>query len=145
VYFAAENGHLNVLKCLVDELGADINTGSLQGFTPLMVASKNQNNEVVRWLLKNGANAQMKQINVGTAADVSKSFGAPAEQTSYFEARTHCANPGCRGAVLKKCASCMEVYFCSKECQVAAWPAHKAECKRRVEVKAGKGKGKYKL
>ena len=76
---------------------------------------------------------------LGTAADFSKHFGAPAEQTAYLEARTHCAKPGCGGAGLKKCAGCLEVFFCSSNCQVAHWPAHKADCKRRVEAKLSKG------
>jgi ankyrin repeat protein len=140
LYIAAQNGHLDVLKFLVDEFGADINKGPLEGRTPLFAASKNQRNEVVRWLLKKGANAQTKYKEFGTPADVSKDFGAPAEQTAYIEARTHCANPGCSGAGRKKCVNCLEVFFCSKECQVAVWLAHKADCRRHVEGKGGKGK-----
>jgi hypothetical protein len=118
------------LKCLVKELSADINKGTLIGGTPLMVATKNKHTEIVRWLLKNGANAQAKFKGFGTAADVSKYYGAPAESTAYLEARTHCANTGCSGAGLKKCAKCLEVFFCSKDRQVAAWPAHKGDCRR---------------
>jgi ankyrin repeat protein len=140
LYVAVQNDRLDVLKCLVNELGADVNKAGL-GITPLMAASKFQHNEVVRWLLKKGANAQTKYKDFGeTAAGISKCFGAPAEQTAYIEARMHCANPGCSGAGLKKCANCLEVFFCSKECQVAAWPAHKADCKRRIAAKVGKGK-----
>jgi hypothetical protein len=94
-----------------------------------MAASKKKHNEVVRWLLKSGA-----------AADISKEFGSPAEQTAYLEARTYCANVACSGAGLKKCANCSEAYFYSKECQVEAWAAHKADCKLRANVKAGKKK-----
>jgi hypothetical protein len=140
VYIAAEHGHLDVLKCLVNELGADINKDMLQGRTPLMAASKNQHDKVIRWLLKKGANAQTKHKYFGTAADVSKKYGGLAGQTAYLEARTYCANSGCSGAGLKKCARCMEVFFCSKDCQVAAWPTHKADCKRRVERKTSKMK-----
>jgi hypothetical protein len=125
------------LKCLVKELGADINKGTLVGGTPLMVASKNMHTEVVRWLLKNGANAQAKLKDLSTAADVSKHYEAPAESTAYLEARMHCSNTGCSGAGLKKCARCFEVFFCSQDCQVAAWPAHKVDCKRRVAEKTG--------
>jgi ankyrin repeat protein len=142
LYIAAQNGHLDVTKCLANELGADVNKGRLgnEGIMPLMAASKHKRDEIVRWLLKNGANAQAKNEDSATAADISKYFGAPAESTAYLEARTHCAKPGCGGAGLKKCAKCLEVFFCSKDCQIAHCPAHKADCKRRVRAKEGKEK-----
>jgi hypothetical protein len=105
-----------------------------------MAATKNKHAKIVRYLLKNGANVQASAHVFGTAADVSKLYGAPEEQIVYLEARTHCAHIGCSGAGLKKCANCLEVYLCSKECKGAAWPAHKADCKRRVEAKACEGK-----
>jgi hypothetical protein len=52
---------------------------------------------------KHGADSQASHPQLGTAADFSKEFGAPAEQTAYLEARTHCAKPGCSGTGLKKC------------------------------------------
>jgi hypothetical protein len=61
------------------------------------------------------------------------------EQTAYLEARTHCVNPGCDGAGLKKCAGCLKVFFCGPACIRAHWPAHKVECKRIV-VAAAAGK-----
>jgi hypothetical protein len=140
VYGASQNGHLDVLKYLVNELGANVNKRTLDGSSPLMIASRLKHGEVVRWLLKKGADAQAEHKHFGTAADVSKAFGAPPGNTAYLEARTHCAKIGCSGAGLKKCANCLEIFFCSKDCQVAAWPAHKADCKRRVEAKASKGK-----
>jgi hypothetical protein len=93
-----------------------------------MMASHGKHEAVVKWLIKNGADAQVLS-KVGTAAKVSKDYGATVEQTAYLEARTHCANPGCDGAGLKKCGVCLEVWFCGKECQVVHWPAHKAQCK----------------
>jgi hypothetical protein len=74
----------------------------------------------------------------GTVADISEMCDASVMQIAYIETRMHCANPGCSGAGLKKCANCLQVFFCSKECQVAAWPAHRADCKRRVEARAAK-------
>jgi hypothetical protein len=138
LFAAAERGNKEMVVCLVGELSADVNLATEDGKTPLMAATKSKHAKIVRYLLKNGANAQASAHVFGTAANVSKLYGAPAEQVVYLEARTYCANIGCSGAGLKKCASCLEVFFCSKECQVAAWPAHKVDCKRRVAEKAGK-------
>jgi hypothetical protein len=46
-----------------------------------------------------------------------------------------CARGGC-GAVescpkaFKTCARCHSVVYCSRDCQLAAWPSHKRDCKR---------------
>jgi hypothetical protein len=141
LYAAAQLGLLSVVQCLLKELGADINKATNDGSTPLMVASALEHTEVVVWLIKHGADAQAPAPTGGTAADVSKACGAPAEQTEYLEARAHCANPGCDGAGLKKCAGCLKVFFCSPACIRAHWPAHKAECKRIAEAAAA-GKAK---
>jgi hypothetical protein len=142
---ASCNGHLDVVRYLVKELDADINQTWLDGVTPLMDATAGNHTEVVIWLFKNGAtaNAQASREDCGTAvdiraADIYQAAGATAKQIAYLKARMHCANPVCSGAGLKKCASCLEVFFCSKDCQVAVWPAHKADCKRRVDGKMGK-------
>lgn len=37
----------------------------------------------------------------------------------------HCSRVGSRA---KKCGGCKLVYYCSVECQTAAWQAHKTEC-----------------
>jgi ankyrin repeat protein len=135
LYTAAQHGHLSVVQCLVKELGADVNQASHNGSTPLMIASERKHIEVVVWLSKHGADAQALHHQHGvTAADVSRHYGAPAELTDYLEARAHCANPGCDGAGLKKCAGCLKVFFCGPACIRAHWPAHKAECKRIAEA-----------
>jgi ankyrin repeat protein len=143
LFVAAQEGLLAVVQCLVKELGADINQANHNGATPLMVASYHKHTEVVVWLSKHGADAQASHQDGSTAVDVSRDFGAPAEQTAYLEARTHCANPGCDGAGLKKCSSCLRVFFCGPACIRAHWTAHKAECKRiaeAAEATAGKDK-----
>jgi ankyrin repeat protein len=135
VFIAVSKGNKEMVVCLVEELGADVNQAANNGGTPLGWASAYKKGQLVRYLLKNGANAQALTPQLGTAANISELVGAQAKQTAYLEARTHCANPGCVGAGLKKCAKCLEVYFCSADCQVANWPAHKADCKRRVNAK----------
>jgi ankyrin repeat protein len=131
---AAANDDLDMIRCLVKELGADVNQAKPSGVTPLMMASANEHQHVVVWLLKNGADPQAEFMNSKTAAEFSKIMGAPAEQTAYLDAKTHCAKPGCGGAGLKKCAGCLKTNFCSPACQVAFWPSHKAECKRSAAL-----------
>lgn len=40
-----------------------------------------------------------------------------------------CACAGCPERGAKLCAACKRVRYCSKKCQLAAWPGHKAVCK----------------
>jgi hypothetical protein len=128
LYLAAQNGSLSAVRCLVKELGANVNQVTHEGVTPLIIAAQHKHTEVVVWLSKHGADAQVSSC-YGTAVDLSKAFGAPAEQTTYLKARMHCANPGCGGAGLKKCSGCLKFFFCGLACIRAHWPAHKAECR----------------
>jgi ankyrin repeat protein len=140
LFLAARSGHLAVVKCLVKELGADVNKAANEGSTPLMTASAFKDTEVVVWLSKHGADAQALHHESGTATDISRGTGASAEQTAYLVARTNCANPGCTGAGLKKCAGCLNVFFCGPACIRAHWPARKVECKRIAAAAASKEK-----
>jgi hypothetical protein len=132
-----------VLKCLVKEFGADINIAAHDGSTPLMSASFSKRTDIVRWLIKEGADTQaVYNLNgiTTTATGLSKHVGASAEQTAYLEAKTHCSNPGCSGAGIKRCPACKQARYCGEPCQYAHWKVHKADCKRwSAELKAGKG------
>jgi ankyrin repeat protein len=81
LHIAVQNGRLSVVHCLVKELGADVNQATVSGATPLMIASAHKHTEIVVWLSKHGADAQVLHQNGGTAADVSRQRGAPVEQT----------------------------------------------------------------
>jgi hypothetical protein len=145
LWIAAKGGNLASVRVLVKELGADINK-TRSGITPLMVATAGKHEDVVRWLVKEGANTQISQPIDGfngtesglTAAWWSKEFhGASAEQTKYLEAKTHCSSPGCSGAGVKKCTGCKQARYCGEACQLAHWKAHKADCERwSAEIKA---------
>ena len=43
----------------------------------------------------------------------------------------------CGGAGALRCAGCRGVHYCSRGCQKAAWPGHKAYCKRIMEAYGG--------
>jgi hypothetical protein len=67
-------------------------------------------------------------------------MGASAEQTAYLEAKTHCSNPGCSGAGIKRIPACKQARYCGEPSQYAHWKAHKADCKRwSAELAAGTG------
>jgi hypothetical protein len=89
--------------------------------------------------MRHGADPQAVAPAFGTAAHISKVDGAPPEQTAYLEAKTHCSNPGCAGAGLKKCTGCKQVRYCGQQCQLAHWAAHKADCEAAAELRAAKG------
>jgi ankyrin repeat protein len=138
---AAVSGKLEVVRCLL-KLRADINLGDHKGMTPLMTASVKKHAEIVKWLIKAGAETQAYVGNNITAASISSHAGASAEQTAYLEAKTHCSKPGCSGAGIMKCTACKQARYCQEGCQLAHWKAHKADCKRwRMELDAGKSKG----
>jgi hypothetical protein len=65
-----------------------------------MVATFRKHADLVRWMIKEGADTQA-ELEWGTAANLSKETGASAEQTAYLEAKTHCSNPKCSGAGIK--------------------------------------------
>lgn len=57
------------------------------------------------------------------AASASLPTGAAASRKLCAECK--CALTG----LPQRCSNCKMTYYCSKECQKAAWPAHKAACK----------------
>jgi hypothetical protein len=139
------DGDLASVQCLVGELGADVNLETDAG-TPLRTATIRKHEKIVKYLIKHGANTQATCSHgipghSCTAEIMSRRFGGPAELTAYLEAKTHCSNPGCGGAGVKKCTGCKQARYCGQECQLAHWPAHKTECKFKETAihKAAKG------
>jgi ankyrin repeat protein len=139
LFMAAFNGRLDVVRYLVEERGADVNQATHDGSTPLSAASAGQFQKLAAWLIKKGANPQASDLTYGTAADVSRRFGAPASQIAYLEAKMQCSNPGCSGAGLKKCTGCKQARYCGQQCQLAHWSAHKADCKNQNINTSNKG------
>ena len=50
-----------------------------------------------------------------------------------------CASCGSTAVEMSRCGGCRGPFFCRRECQVAAWPAHKAECRRAQAAAAARG------
>jgi ankyrin repeat protein len=119
LYIAAVKGHLEMVRCLVDELGADVNQADDKGCTPLMIATLRKHVDVVRWLIKAGAGPQPADGSEITAAMFSKHVDAPAEQTAYLEAKTHCSHFGCSSAGVMKCMGCRQARYCGEACKLA--------------------------
>ena len=66
---ASQMGKLDMVKCLVDELGADMHKATKEGGTPVQIASAKVHKEIVRFLIKRGADLDTAS-KFGTAADL---------------------------------------------------------------------------
>mmetsp|Transcript_30651 Transcript_30651/g.49608 ORF Transcript_30651/g.49608 Transcript_30651/m.49608 type:complete len:416 (-) Transcript_30651:334-1581(-) len=53
-----------------------------------------------------------------------------AQVSKVLSIASHCAVCGDTNA--KRCAKCSAVYYCSRECQVKAWPEHKKTCMKVI-------------
>lgn len=108
------------VKCIIEEVGVDIDQAAPRGYTPFMAAAIGKHRKVAKWLLNYGADAQASDDEHGTAVDVSKEFGSP-ELTAYLEARARCGNPNCGSSGLKMCAGCKQARYCGPKCQHMQW------------------------
>lgn len=67
--YASFSGHLDIAKRLI-EAGADVNSSSENGTTPLIAAARSGYAEVVKLLLSRRANPNLKLDTGETALDV---------------------------------------------------------------------------
>jgi ankyrin repeat protein len=58
LFVAAQNGHLEVLRCLLQDFGADVNQATIGGTTPMMIAAQHGHVAVVPPLIKHVMMAQ---------------------------------------------------------------------------------------
>lgn len=74
IHYAATNGHLQIVQFLMAH-GAMINALSPSETTPLMMAIGSGNDELIKYLLDNGADLRMRNHEGYTAIDVAQLFG----------------------------------------------------------------------
>merc|ERR1712195_49310 len=147
LYIAAQNGHLEVVRALVTELGADVNqamkdsvtsralmtelgANAMQdikdSITPVVIAAHMGHDQVAKYLARHGADISVfsQQLpNVAKSNDLAQ----------WLESKSSCANPECVKGGEKRCARCLKVRYCSRECQVAHFRTHKVICKPPVD------------
>ncbi|PNH09644.1 hypothetical protein TSOC_003726 [Tetrabaena socialis] len=85
--------------------------------------------------------ALLAEVAPGGAEEDAAAAAAEAAEAVEVAAK-ECAHCGVRageraGLKLRKCTGCLAVRYCSGECQAAAWPAHKRECKTRPPAASG--------
>lgn len=68
--------------------------------------------------------------------DVSTALGIKTRIVNGKMIDRKCANCGewdRTGKSYRRCSVCMQVYYCSKECQAEQWKEHKISCKKFIE------------
>lgn len=76
LHYASTTGQLEVAQFLISK-GATVDSQSLNGTTPLMMAVQSGNEELVKYLLDNGADLQMKNSFSLTAIDIAYIYEKP--------------------------------------------------------------------
>lgn len=74
IHYAATNGHLQIVQFLMAH-GAKVNAYSPSETTPLMMAIGSGNDELIKYLLDNGADLSLRNHEGYTAIDIAQLFG----------------------------------------------------------------------
>jgi ankyrin repeat protein len=148
---AAQGGHLSCVVLLVGRPGkfrmtpAEVDAVTASGWTAMLMAAACGYEQICGVLLEAGARldaisrgvtplmtAQHYQPNNATLLSL-LSGGDPAQLLSLT--CDHCGKTSEEASVkkLKTCCDCSVARYCSKKCQLASWPGHKAACKARVK------------
>ena len=76
LHYACAKGHLDIAQFLIAN-GAKVDSLSLGGTTPLMMAVQSGNELLVKLLLDKGANLQLRNAEAITAIDIADIYGKP--------------------------------------------------------------------
>ena len=74
IHYAATNGHLDITQFLMAN-GAQVNSLSPSETTPLMMSIGSGNDQLIKYLLDNGADLRLRNHEGYTAIDVAQLFG----------------------------------------------------------------------
>jgi ankyrin repeat protein len=76
LHYACTRGQLEVAQFLVIN-GANVNSTSLNGSTPLMMAVQSGNEQLVKFLLDSGADLQIRNTQGFSAIDIAEIYEKP--------------------------------------------------------------------
>jgi ankyrin repeat protein len=127
---AAGHGHVDVIKALVG-LGANVNTPTNCGFTPVAIAAQHGHVDVIKLLYKVGADmapTTSKYTALGQAMKCGHADAVVFIANILSKMTSECEFCGCSTKRLKVCSRCEKVRYCSRDCQVKDYKKHKKEC-----------------
>lgn len=130
--------------------GAEVDAKNRFGQTPLLEGTVNNKLDFISLLLKHGADPSIRDnedCSPHTTAisnpKIRMMFGkAEKERTKEWrkelKEKTGARLSSClvcrSSSDTKKCSGCFSVWFCGRDCQLAAWPDHKEKCKVDISL-----------
>jgi hypothetical protein len=122
MYIAVQEVNKEMVVCLVEEFGADVNLVTERGLTPLMACVYTEAREdrpipAEKWRERN---AQASILEYGTAEEISRDFGASAEHIAYLESRQESIVETLT-AMVQDSRSSQIAWMCSSARRIAKW------------------------
>ena len=110
---AVMKGHFSLVRCLVDELGANIHAKAVDGSTAINVATVMGFEKIAKYLMKRGADAANKDWVGYMATSLASSYGH-SKMSAELKRKVQCNKPGCKGEAAKLCGACKVAWYCSR-------------------------------